>query len=75
MKTPPIAEKTEESGALGPPSGQTPASLEAGRPVSEREAEDEVTNYLQGWPLHVVTLASVSTVVLDADQPADACVC
>lgn len=69
MKIQPMTEKSEEAAATGQPSDQTPVSLESARfpsdpKVGEVEEVEEDTNYLQGWPLHVVTLASVSTVML-----------
>lgn len=52
-------EKSGEVEVAMPPSGQTPASIEAGNSSLNPEADREVATYLHGWPLHTLSLASV----------------
>lgn len=70
-----MAEKIDESIGTAPPSRHTSVSLEAQNLSAYPEAEGEVANYLQGWPLHAVTLALVFTVPLNGRQSANQCAC
>ena len=71
MKAPSRDEKSEEAVVTALPSCQTPASLEARHSSPESEADREVANYLQGWPLHALSLALVFAVPLDMRFLAD----
>lgn len=73
LRAPSIDEKSEEGVVTAPPSCQTLASLEARHPSPNPEADREVANYLQGWPLHALTLALVFAVSLDKRSLADWC--
>lgn len=70
-----MVEKTDESVGTAPPSRHTSVSLEAQNLTPYPEAEGEVVNYLQGWPLHAVTLALVITILLNGSYSANWCAC
>lgn len=51
--------KSEKAAVTMPPPCQTPLSLEARHSSPNPEAAPEMANYLQGWPLHTLSLALV----------------